>query len=188
MAIKKLQTALPAALNQIRQGATFLAIHEYTNNYGEISNFGLVFHIDYIKAVKEAISIWLKYKPKTTIEHTIRNELIDSYSDTLKGLSRSTSAHAYIKISDGVKIIKGVKYHEKNEAIHLYGFLVHKKVLHPVEYKKNKMPETIIKDQLRAMTRLPRFRQFKLVDERFKKISVEKLTLTQKDLYKKLEK
>ena len=47
MMTQKLTTVLPAVLNQIRPGATFMSVKQYTNNYGEISNYGIVFHINY---------------------------------------------------------------------------------------------------------------------------------------------
>ncbi len=180
---KALLTVLPAALNQVRAGATFLSVKGYTNNYGELSNFGIVFHVDYMKAVKEAVQIWQAHKPADHLEKVALCELIESYQDTLDGRSRSTSAHAYSQVSDGKNIIKGVKYHDREKAIHLYGFLVHKKVIKPIGYLASNMhPKTFAKNKLRKLTRLHRFRQFKLVDGRFDQIGVGKLTLTQKHL------
>jgi hypothetical protein len=39
----KVDTKIPCIFNKIRQGSTFLSIKEYVNNFGEVSNFGIIF-------------------------------------------------------------------------------------------------------------------------------------------------
>jgi len=184
--IKKTNTAIPVELLKLSSSSTFLSVKGYTNEFGEKSNFQIVFNIDYIKAVKKAIKIWTEYQPQSDLESYARNELIQSYTDTLNNCSRSTSASAYIPISDlRGNLIKGVKFHYKENAIHLFGFLLKKKVLIPGVYiKRNKRPLTHAKDRLRSLTNLSKFRQFKLVQGRFDTINVGKLSLNQKDLIK----
>lgn len=188
MSIKKLKTILPAALNKIRPGSTFLSVMNYTNNYGELSNFGLVFHADYRKAVRDAVSIWLNYRARNDIEAIAKEQLIKSYCDTLIGYSHSKVAHIYSGIVDNEdKIINGVKYHDRAGVVHLHGFLVHKRILKPALYPSDTRKElTKAKDRLRDMTRLGKFRQFRLTDTSFKKISVEKLNMTHHDLLRNL--
>lgn len=183
MSIKILKVALPIALNNIRQGSTFLSVMGYTNNFGEVSNFGLVFHANYLKAVNNAIKIWSDYNPRTETEKLAKRELLDSFHATLRGHSRSKVAHIYSPISDGNRVVNGIKYHDRLDVIHLNGFLVHKRILKQGNYHVRVRSSYIVtKDKLRNMTKLTRFRQFKLTDETFKKISVDKLNLTQQDL------
>lgn len=188
--MKTLTTILPGIFNQIRQGATFLSIKKYEDNYGGLYNFGLVFHIDYIKAVKKSLQIISAYKPKDSIEESARLDLIQSFNDTLSGHNpRATSAHAYVGIQDKKKIpIKGVKWHIDGDAVHLYGFVVHRVELRPSNYPEDKRHYyTIIRKNLKALTPVDRFRQYKLVPGRFSTIGVESLTLTQKDLLRSIE-
>lgn len=188
--MKTLTTIIPAVFNQIKPGATFMSIMQYENNYSELSNFGLVFHVNYINAVRRSLNILLAYQPGTSLERQGRQELLDSYRDTLRGYNpRATSAHAYSPIVDGhQELIKGVKYHDRGTAVHLWGFRVNKVILRPGLYPAyNSYDLTHVKRKLRNMTPLRNFRQFKLVEGRFQKIGVANLSLTDKDLLRELE-
>jgi hypothetical protein len=182
--MKTLQTIIPAVFNQIRQGSTFLSIKNYIDNYGGQSNFGIVFHANYINAVKNAINTWIVYKPKDDIEHRTRIDLINSYRDTLKGHNpRALSAHAYSPITDGKQLIKSVKWHDAGKTVHFWGFLVHKVEIIPAVYPyDSRGASTLARSRLIHMTQLGRFRQFAIQDGRFGSIGVDNLTLTQKDL------
>lgn len=184
----KLSTVIPVVFNKFRTGSTFLSVINYTNEWNEISDFGIVFHVDYMKAVKKAVNIWLGIKPKNNLEKQARIELIDSYSDTLAGKSRSLSAHSYDRIIDGSgQLIRGVKYHNGGMTIHLWGFVVNKKILVPGMYSDDMRGElTLEKNRLLKLTPISNFRQYKLTDGKFKQINVENLTFTQKDLYRTL--
>lgn len=186
----KLTTIIPAVFNQIRPGATFMSILKYENNYFELSNFGLVFHVNYLNAVRRSLNIILEYQAKSFLEKQARQELLDSYRDTLRGYNpRATSAHAYSLITDGQDTpIKGVKYHDRGSAVHLWGFRVNKVILRPGVYPiYNSYDLTHVKRKLRNMTPLRNFRQFKLVEGRFQKIGVANLSLTDRDLLRELE-
>jgi hypothetical protein len=184
--MKTFTTVIPTVFNRLKQSSTFLSVMGYTNEYNEVSNFGIVFHVDYIKAVKKAINIWLSIKPKNDLEKRALLELITAYKDTLNGKSHSTSAHSYDRIVDGDgKLIKGVKWHEKGNSIHLWGFLVHKVILQPALYPNdNRSSLTLEKTRLLQLTPIGRFRQYKLLPNRFNSIGVESLTLSQQDLIK----
>jgi len=47
---------------RLRPSATFVSVKEYVNNYREMSNFGIVFHIDYAAALKRSYEIVSTYK------------------------------------------------------------------------------------------------------------------------------
>ncbi len=186
----QLQTVIPNVFNQIQPGATMLAVREYTNNYDEVSDFSIVFHIDYLNAVKRSLQIINALQPKSILEEVARRELIESYLETLSGQgnSRDTNSHAYEPIKDGTgTIVKGVRWHSNYTRIYLYGLLVWKKILSPGQYKEtNRAPLTIVKDSLRRLTPVDRFRQFILIQDRFKSIGVVKMTLTDQDLINKI--
>lgn len=186
--MQKLSTVIPAIFNKIRPGATFLSVMGYQNNYEEVSNFGIVFHVDYFNAVRKALNIWQNYKPTTQEEKVARVQLIDSYSDSLRGQSRSTSAHVYTPIVDGDgNLIKGVKWFTGGREIHLWGFVVHRVVVSPGNYPETRSNAvTLAKKALLKQTPLSKFRQYKLVPGRFDHVGVQKLTLTHKDLLRQL--
>jgi len=176
-----LKTVIPAALNQIRPGSTFLSIKNYKNNHQGRYNFGIVFHVNYLNAVRRAVNTWYQYKPCDDIETRMRADLINSYTDTLNGRNeRSLSAHAYQRVSDGQNVLNGIKYHTRGACVHMWGFLVHRVELSPSIYPpSNRSAQAITRQRLIKMTPLSKFRQFD-------SIGVEHLTLTQKDLIKTL--
>jgi hypothetical protein len=185
----KLTTVIPAVFNQIRPGATFMAITGYQNNYGELSNFGLVFHANYHNAVRKALNTWLAYSPKSPEEITAKTELFDSYKLTLSGHNPyALSSHAYSSITDGYdRLIKGVKWYDNGREVHLWGFRVAKRILKPGTYPSSAWePDKIARHKLLSMTPLINFRQFKLIEGRFNTVGVERLTLTHHDLLKDL--
>ena len=186
---KKLRTVIPAALNGIRQGSTMLAVMGYTNQYGEQADFGIVFHVNYLKAVKHAISTWKNYRGLDALERQAKKDLIESYSLSLQGFNpRALSAHAYRPITDGAQLVKSVKWHDNGMAVHFWGFRVHKRVLSPGEYPiDNRSEWTVCRERLINMTALGRFRQFRIAEGQFKSIGVDHLTLTQKGLLQSID-
>lgn len=186
----RIDSKIPNVFNLIRPGATFMAVRGYTNNFGEVSDFGIVFHFNYMNAVRKAINTWARMFPADSISKQAKYELLVSYGDTLKyGFNhRARSAHAYVPVQDAHgKIINGVKLHLKNQELHLVGLLVHKRIIKPGEYDcSTQSALTLAKQELMSKTPLSNYRQFKLVNGRFDSISVDSLNLTQKDLIRKV--
>ncbi len=185
----QINTVIPCIFNQIRPGSTFLSINSYTNNYGEVANYSVVFGFNYLKAVEKALNIWAEYVPVNSTQKLAKQDLMTSYRDTLHtGYNhRARSAHAYSQVKDcNGCVINGVKLHLREKALHLTGLIISKKVLVPCTYPSDTRGSfTLERDRLIQKTPLVNFRQFKLVEGRFDTISVQKLTLTQQDLIKK---
>ena len=185
----KLTTVIPAVLNRIRSGSTFMSIMGYENNWGEVSNFGLVFHASYPMAVRRAIITWMTYKPQDKHEQLAHFQLLRSYQDTLRGFNpRYKAAHAYEPITDGNDVlVRGTKWYKNGQEVHLTGFRVHKAVVRPVMYPDAlQSPLAVAKRKLLGMTQLGNFRQFKIIEGRFDHIGVERMTLTHHDRLKEL--
>jgi hypothetical protein len=187
--MKKLTTVIPAIFNRIRHGSTFMSVMNYENNFGEVSNFGLVFHASYQNAVRKALNIWIPFRPSTSLEADARLELINSYLQTMSGFNPGAkSAHAYSGIIDRhLRPIDGCKWYDSGREVHIWGFRVHKIVLKSGSYPASTWgPLREAKQRLISMTPLINFRQFKIVEGRFGHIGVEKLTLTHHDLLRDL--
>jgi hypothetical protein len=148
-------------LSEIRKGSTFLTVKHYMNNFGEISDFSIVFHISYRNAIEKSRDILdsFRFKPEDLIgkSYTLeiaeiaRLELIESFQATLAGKAKSTSAHAYSAIDNGEgEAISGVKLHDTQDLLHITGFRVHKNILFPGNYPPdNRGLKTIAKDDLK---------------------------------------
>lgn len=186
----QLTTVLPAVFNRIRPGATLMSVIGYENNFGEVSDFGIVFHVNYRRAVEKALNTLMNYAPRNELERKARFELIQSYRSTLAGnnpLAKAAKAYSPIEDCNG-DLIKGVKWHKAGREVHLWGFLVHKRIRVRGEYpEEHPSEQRLAKIHLGEVAKMHRFRQFKLIDGRFEHIGVAKLTLTQQDLVRDLQ-
>lgn len=189
-------------LSKIRKNSTFVTVSHYTNNEGQVADYSICFHIDYIKAVRTSKDLLEKYQPVakdiqmvgTTPRFSLddlvqaRQELIASYQMSLTGNNPlATSAHAYQEIKgQDEELIPGVKLHTSQDLLHLWGFCIHRRVILPGREKEDRRgPKTVAKDMLRKMVPLGRFSQFKLSPGKFEKLVVERITIREEDVIRK---
>ena len=185
----KLTTVIPAILNRIRPGATFMSVMGYTNNFDELSNFGLVFHVSYLAAVQRSLDIWEDYRPQSGDESLARMALLRSYKDSLTGFNpRYKAANVYEPVVDGKGVpVNGTKWYKNGKEVHIWGFRVHKVILSPGQYQLTvNMGFAAAKRRLLSMAPVGNYRQFKIIEGRFKHIGVEGLTLTHRDRLREL--
>lgn len=199
MKLSTFRSEVTAALADLRKGSTFLTVHHYINNFAEISDYSIVFHVDYLNAVKRSAELLegynFSYGDAEGRNYTHRElivakkELLDSFNMTIAGHNHlSTNASAYSKIDDGDGTpINGVKLHDEQDILHLNGFRVHKKVLlagnYPVD---NRAAKTIAKDDIRARLPVGRYVQFKLTPGKFSKLVVNGMSITEDDVLRQV--
>lgn len=176
-------------LKNIRPNATCLVVNNYQNNFGEKSNFSICFHINYQRAVERSLYLLQHHqvsyadlvKKDYGMQDLIqaRQELIQSHQWTLEGNNPWFKLEGvYDLVNIDKQIIPGIKLHLTQDILHLWGFILHKKILSYGKYPQDKRkPLTKAKYDLRLRTPLGRFRQFKLERFRFDKLAVEGLTI-----------
>jgi hypothetical protein len=172
-----------AELSKLRPSATFLTLKGYRSESSEVADYSIAFHISYENALKKSIGIISALDLKEPLEVQARFELLDSFAKSLgRGagspeLEERDPTYSYFKDDDG-NYIKGVKMHDATYTLHLYGLVVHKRVLMPGIHKHvNSRPLTIAKDKLRHLCPVGKFRQFKLLSSQVDSVQVEKLSL-----------
>ena len=176
------QNNIVSELSKLRPGSTFLTLKGYRNEHSEVSDYSIVFNISYKNALLKSILSLKDLVPENDLAAKAKQELIDGYQNSLDKLENTPfeeldNNYVHFKDENG-NYIKGVKYHTESDTVHLYGFVVHKKILVPGNYpEKNKRPLTIAKDKLRKLCPVSKFRQFKLLPDQLDFISVNKLTL-----------
>ena len=169
-------------LGKLRPSSTFLTLKGYRNNVGEIADYNIVFHVSYSSALRRSIMALEGYIPNSFLEAQAKQELLDGYQNSIdrtEGLPVDEVSDHYMWFSDSSgNRIKGVKMHIKTETLHLYGFVVHKRVLMPGTYPVVQHKElTIAKNKLRKMCPINSFRQFRISPDQVESISVEKIHL-----------
>lgn len=169
-------------LAKLCPSSTFLSLIGYRNDFAEVADYSLVFHMSYENALRRSVDIMESYLPKDAEEAKAKEELLSSFNASLKRsaeilVEEIDDAYTRFFDEDG-KHIKGIKMHTASNALHLYGLVVYKRVLMPGMYPPDtRKPFTIVKDRLRSMCPVGKFRQFKIVPDRVDKISVDNLSL-----------
>lgn len=169
-------------LGKLRPNSTFLTLQGYRNAYSEVADYSVAFHISYENALKRSVEILEAYTAKDDLEVAAKNELIAAYKRSIQKaqIPEADIEDSYTRFfDDDGKYIKGVKMLTKTGELHLYGLVVHKKVTMPGSYgpDSDRKEMTIVKDRLRRLCPVSKFRQFKVLPSQLEAISVEKLSL-----------
>lgn len=171
-----------AELGKLRSSATFLSVMGYRNEYSEVADYSIVFHMQYENAVKRSLALMQALVPSDDLESVAREELIQSFETSLRKMEKTPEEELqphfiHFKDDDG-SYIKGIKLHEKTNTLHLYGLVNHKRILMPGSYPEtNSHPLTIAKAKLRHKCPVGKFRSFRMTPNRVDRISVESLSL-----------
>ena len=180
------QDQFVAELAKLRTSSTFLSVMGYRNEYSEVADYSIVFHISYENMLKRSIAALEAVVPSDDLESRAKRELIDGYQNSLKKLATTPiekidDAYTHFFDENG-NAVKGIKVHTATGVLHLYGMLNAKRVLIPGQYPtSNKRELTIAKDKLRKLCPVDRFRQFKIAADRVERISGESLHLLPPD-------
>lgn len=181
-------------LSELRPNATLLTVRHYMNNFGEICDFSIVFHINYHNAIQRSLDLLSAYTPKredaigrpyTHRELEVaKAELLSSFKMTLAGNNTFTkTSHVYSRIDNGEGVIPGIKLHDTQDIIHLTGFRVWRMALLPGNYPPdNRASKTIAKDDLRRRLPIGRYVQFKLTPGKFRELKVSGMTIKVEDV------
>lgn len=173
-------------LSKIRSSSTFLSLKGYKNNYGEIADYSIIFHMSYKNALERSILALETYIPESELEAKARQELLDGYNNSIQKIDSApeeiSENYSSFKDDNG-NLIKGVKLHNSSNTLHLYGLIVHKKVIVAGNYpEKNKRPLTLAKEKLKNLCPVNKFRQFKILPNNVERISVEHISLVPSEI------
>lgn len=165
-------------LSKIGSGATFLTVSEYTNSVGEVADYSITFHVSYQSLLLRSLVQLESYVPENELELKAKQELAKSYQASLDKMNSTEMEqleehYTHFKDSNG-NYIKGVKLHNASNALHIYGVVVHKRVITPGTYKKvESKPLTLAKNKISNMLPISKWRQFKITPEQVKSINVQ---------------
>lgn len=169
-------------LSKLRPSSTFLTLNGYRNEYSEVADYSIVFHMSYESALKRSIETLKSLEFTGDLEKQAKEELLTSFNHSLLKLASTPMEeledHYQHFLDENGNYIKGIKLHTKTDVLHLYGLVVHKRVLIPGHYPhRNSSPLTVAKDKMRYLTSVGKFRQFKILPSQVDSISVANLSL-----------
>lgn len=158
----------------LKNNSTFISLIKYRNEHSEVANYSVVYNINYRNALLKSMKTISDIVPTNQLEVVARQELLDSFRSSLEKKSLEEAGLVYRKFYDENNIpVKGIKLHVPTNTIHLYGLVVHKRIIIPGDYPtRNKRELAIIKDKFRSMTSIGKFRQFKITPNNVDHISI----------------
>lgn len=171
---------LVATFGKLRPNATFVSVKEYKNNYDEVSDFGIVFHVDYQKALKRSYDIVAALQTTDLLQKEARRIILSSLIERIEcKIPIEERDDPYVHFKDGYgNFIKGIKAHKETHDLYMFGFIVSKKVIIPTSYKPvNSSKLTVVKDRMENLTPISKFRQFKLIPKSYREIKIESLII-----------
>jgi hypothetical protein len=176
-----------STISQLRPSSTFLTLHKYASDSGELADYNIVFNISYKAALQRSIDTLNAMTLTTDLEKQARNELLESFATSLAKDEETQEEDdgTYRRFYDEEgNPIKGVRLHKDTDTLHLYGLVLQKRTYLPGTYKKvNSKPLTIAKNKLRALTSCGKFRSFIIDATKVDSISVQGLSLLPVDAF-----
>lgn len=177
------------------KGTSFVGIRNYENKQGEVSNYTLNVGITYenvlkndfnslkenqtkiIQELEKNHSIALIEQAYKEIYTSLEKRLSDEQTkEQLRAENDKTIAQSDAQINAYISLAKGVKLHKDSLQLHVFGLVVKKTILQPIEYKKTNSRElTIVKNKIE---KLCEFKQSKYRTFEFNKAEVKMQGIT----------
>jgi len=155
---------LNGAVSQIKSGVTFFGMRNYTKKEnGEVSNYLINLGMDYSKQKEKDIEVLRNldltkgtWQSDLVTLEIARTALIESFINPDKNRSEG-------QINAFTNVCKGLKVHNENATLHIYGYLVKKTVITESTQSKKVVKSaalTIAKNELRKLLTTGKFVSF----------------------------
>lgn len=177
-------------LSRLPQRSLFLSVRGYQNNWGEIADHLVGFHVNYQHTIQKSLNVWQDFIPTPTavVGHPFslndliraKEELIHSYTLSLTPPNpyyTNVNTYAPVRDSEG-KIIRGVKIHRSENILHLEGYRLMKRIIRPaVPNHTQSSSLTLAKRWLREQAPVGRWGQWVLLPGRFIDLRTQQASL-----------
>jgi len=153
------------------KGTSFVGIRDYQNKQNEISNYTINAGISYenvlihdftnlknkqteiVAVLKKSYPIAIIEKAYSEVYNSLEKRLSDEQTKAkLRAKGDETIARSDAQINAYINLAKGVKLHKDTMQLHVFGLVVKKTILQPIEYKQTKSRElTIVKNKIEKL-------------------------------------
>lgn len=164
-----LQNALLLVTAKKIKNNHYVGVRDYVNKQGEKSNYLINSGVSYLKILNDDLASLnhLKFAIFEILQKTYSTELIEqAFNNVLTSLHKrladeetkellraegdKTIAQSDAQIDAYINLATGVKLHKESLKIHVYGLVVRKTILEPIEYKKvNSKDLTIVQNKIK---------------------------------------
>lgn len=149
------------ALLALQVTPKFIAVKNYENNHGEVSNYVINVGIDYGKAKADYTE---RLKVKENLKDVEFGNLVSLSEDAriaLLNASLKPSKQSIAQTEAYTQLCPNIRMHDETGRIYVNGYKISKTVLEEVEYPEvNSAPLTIAKNIIRKALKAPQYRQF----------------------------
>lgn len=165
------KNSVVVAVAKTIKSTSFVGIRNYENKQGEVSNQTIVAGITYENCLLNDFKVLQEKQNEVfeTLQKDYSNELIlQAYQNVYNSLEKRLSSEEVkealrqqndktIALSDAqidayTHLAKGVKLNKETLQIHIFGLVVRKEVLVPIEYKETKSRElTIVQNKIKKL-------------------------------------
>jgi hypothetical protein len=166
-----LQNALLLVTAKKIKNNHFVGVRDYVNKQGEKSNYLINSGVSYLKILNDDLKSLTDNKKAIfeTLEKSYPTELITTaFDNVLTSLNKrlsdevtkeklraegdKTITQSDAQIDAYINLATGVKLHKDSLKIHVYGLVVRKTILEPIEYKKvNSRDLTIVQNKIKKL-------------------------------------
>jgi hypothetical protein len=176
------QNEFVSTIASVRPQATFLTLHKYRAESGEVADHQVVFHVSYEELLNRSVALLNAMTFESQGEKDAQRVLLASFMESLSGIKKTKVDEiedAYERFFDESGAhIKGIKRHLETGAMHLYGATVQKRIhVEGIRKAVNSKPETILKNRIRAMLPVSKWRQYRLLPDQVELVTVDKLRI-----------
>lgn len=164
----------------------FVAIKNYTNKNGEVSNYliNLGTKVDNAKrkdvVILEELNLNDLFKPfELVIAKVAREEMLKSALKNIKPDLKDRTTQSQGQTNAYTDVAKNIRVHNETGNIFIFGKVVKKEVLIKGEYPTvNSSDKTLAKNRIRKILKTPKYRSFSLEELKTVKMNRKTLTLT----------
>lgn len=147
------------------KGATFVAVRDYTNKEGEVSNQTFVTNIKYENCVKHDLEA-IQNTDVHSLGLDFPSDVLDKAKEELiKSLTKPSENHSNAQKDAYTHLGKGIKMHNETGDFYITGLRVRKTVVKSIHYKEVKSRElTLAKKAIKKALdfKTDKFRNFKI--------------------------
>ena len=155
---------LSNSISKMSDGCRFVSFTYRSKESGEIARHTILVGFGYHALVKKSVEELAAILPTLTGDRLLAgNSIMTSLQNTLAAHKIGQQNAAYTKAGQYIPVRNGININLNDDSLQCFGLSVNKVVIEPGTYKTvNSRPMTILKDEIRKMLSVSKFREFSL--------------------------
>ena len=146
---------LAKVMSKTVKGTQFIAVHNYTNQKGEISNYSVAMGYNHAKMKATELAELLATNPESLSKALSEHDaaiIAEAYSElvTSRTMNAEDNAHIQGQLDAYITLANGVKIHKETESAKITGLLLRKKI---IAYAPDYAPKKPVKSSAKTLAK-----------------------------------